>query len=105
MISDGNEFEHDLTKRTHYDQLWAALHGAGLTMLGEHEFPGGHYRITQARNQMDLGYVVLSATQKPEFVAGDWFGERIIAGRVRTAQQALADFIDEVHSTHPGRVR
>lgn len=104
MISDGTEFEHDLTKRQHYDRLWAAITGAGLKMVGEHEFPGGHYRILDHRD-VELGYAVLSATQQPEFVAGDWMGERIIAGRVRPSQQAIVDFIDELHTTHPGRVR
>lgn len=104
MISDGTEYQHDLTKRQHYDQLWAALTGAGLKMVGEHEFPGGRYRILGTGDQ-DLGFVALTTTQKPEFDAGHWFGLFIAAGRTRTRAQALADFIEEVHTTHPGRVR
>ncbi len=104
MISDGTEYEHDLTKRQHYDRLWAAITGAGLKMVGEHQFPGGRYRILDHR-EVELGYVILSATQKAEFDAGYWMGEHIVAGRVKPRQQALVDFIDELHSTHPGRVR
>jgi hypothetical protein len=104
MIDDGTGYEHDLTKRQHYDQLWAALTGAGLKMVGEHEFPGGRYRILGSGDQ-ELGWVSLTTTQKPEFVSGYWFGLHIVAGRTRNRQQSLADFIDEVHTTHPGRVR
>lgn len=104
MITDGTEYEHDLTKRHHYDQLWAAIVGAGLRMVGEHEFPGGRYRILDRRDE-ELGWVALTATQKPEFDSGYWFGLHIVAGRTRNRQQALVDFIDELHTTHPGRVR
>lgn len=104
MIDDGTNYEHDLTKRTHYDRLWAAITGAGLKMVGEHQFPGGRYRILDHR-EVELGWVSLTTTQKPEYDAGYWFGLTIISGRTAPRQQALVDFIDELHSTHPGRVR
>lgn len=104
MITDGTEYQHDLTKRGHYDQVWAALNGTDLSMLGEHEFPGGRYRILD-RQDMELGWVTFTETEKPEFTGGYWFGALILAGRTLNRRQALAEFLNEITTTHPGRIR
>lgn len=104
MISDGREYVHDLTKRGHYDQVWAQLNGTGLSMVGEHEFPGGRYRILDHRD-VEVGWVTFTETDTPEFTGGYWFGVLIITGRTVTRRQGLADFLDQITTTHPGRVR
>lgn len=104
MIDDGTQYVHDLTKRGHYEQVWAALNGTGLRMFGEHEFPGGTYRILDSADR-EFGWVTLTETEKPEFLGGSWFGIPILAGRARTRREALADFLNEITTTHPGRAR
>ena len=104
MIDDGARYVHDRTKRTPYDQVWQAIEGTEISMLGEHEFPGGRYRFTTPALG-EIGWVSFTEGEKPEFDAGYWFGATIIAGRATTRRQALLDFIEQIHATHPGRAR
>lgn len=104
MIDDGKRYQHDLTARGHYDRVWAALNGTGLTMLGEHEFPGGRYDVLDSTGSK-VGWVTFTSSAKPEFTGGYWYGVHIVVGRALTSRDGLADFLDQITTTHPGRVR
>lgn len=104
MSTDGREYDHSrknsrgaVRKPSGYDQVWDALDGTGVTMLGNHEFTGQTFELRDANN-MKVGTVTFDG--KNQFAGASFYGEMFVPGRVTAQRVAINNLIARIEDMH-----